>query len=109
MIQFVAAGTPRAVSEAIEHCATEQRAVSAIVVPWESDAASLSMSVTAVSGDGWAIEHANLGTIRLTDLGDDRTQVRVIADETSDPERQKRAPLFERFAEQIQQRFTLGS
>jgi hypothetical protein len=109
VIEFVAAGNPRAVSRAIEDCATEQRSVSAIVVPWESDAATLSMSVTAVSGDGWAIEHANLGTIRLTDLGNDRTQVTMTAEQTSDPDRQERAPLFERFAQQIQHRFALAS
>jgi hypothetical protein len=97
------------VSRAIEDCATEQRTVSAIVVPWESDAATLSMSVTAVSGDGWAIEHANLGTIRLIDLGNEHTHVKITADETTDPDRTKRAPLFERFAQQIQNRFTRTS
>ena len=74
MIEFVASGSPRALSRTIEEFAADQRLVSAIVVPWESDATNLSMAVTAVTGDGWAIEHTNLGTIRLTDLGNDRTR-----------------------------------
>ena len=63
MIEFVASGSPRALSRTIEEFAADQRLVSAIVVPWESDATNLTMSVTAVTGDGWAIEHTNLGTI----------------------------------------------
>lgn len=106
MIEFVASGTPRAVSRAIEEYAQDQRTVSAIVVPWESDRASLSMSVTAVAGEGWAIEHTNLGTIRLMDLGDDRTRVAAASDEHP-PDRlnPKQTRLFDQFAEQIARRF----
>ena len=64
---------------AIEEYARAQGALTAIVVPWESDATTLSMAVTAVKKDGWAIEHTNLGTIRLTDAGDERTTVAITA------------------------------
>jgi hypothetical protein len=104
MIEFVAAGSPRVLSRAIEDFAAAQRIVAAIVVPWESDSVTLTMSVTAVSGDGWAIEHENLGSIRLTDLGGERTRVMVAADhvEQASP---KRSALFDRFAQEIQTRF----
>ena len=109
MIEFVASGSPRAVSQAIEEYAAGQRTVSAMVVPWESDLAVLKMSVTAVSGDGWAIEHTNLGTIRLMDLGNERTQVSAAGAETIDPDQQKRAVVFDRFAQQIQSRFRVST
>jgi hypothetical protein len=109
MIEFLASGSPGAVSRAIEECAAEQRTVNAIVVPWESDRTTVSMSVTAVTGDGWAIEHTNLGTIRLTDVGNDCTRVDAAADDRSDPEQHKRSALFERFAQQIQKKFQLAS
>jgi hypothetical protein len=109
MIEFLASGSPSAVSRAIEEYTAEQRTVTAIVVPWESDCSTVSMSVTAVTGDGWAIEHTNLGTIRLTDVGNDCTRVDAEADNRSDPEQQKRSALFERFAQQIQKRFQLAS
>jgi len=106
MVEFVASGSPRVVSRAIEEFATGLRTVSAIVVPWESDRTTLTMAVTAVGGEGWAIEHTNLGTIRLTDLGNEHTQVSVAADETSQTDEQKRNAFFGRFAREIQSRFT---
>jgi hypothetical protein len=109
MVEFIAAGSPQSVSRAIEAYAAERRLVSAIVVPWESDRVTLSMSVTAVSGDGWAIEHTNLGTIRLSDLGNDRTRVAAAADDSANPDRQRRMALFDRFAEQIQKQFRIES
>jgi hypothetical protein len=66
---FTATGSPQVVSRAIEEYARSQGQVSAIVIPWESDATTLSMAVTAVKSDGGAIEHTNLGTIRLVDAG----------------------------------------
>ncbi len=78
--------------------------MSAIVVPWESDSLTLSMAVTSSKSDGWAIEHTNLGTIRLTDLGNSATRVVVVAHDPDHPEKQKLATLFERFAHQIQNR-----
>jgi hypothetical protein len=104
-MEFVVAGSPRVVSRAIEEYAVQQRTVSALVVPWESDRETLSMAVTSVRGDGWAIEHVNLGTIRLTDLGEDRTRVAIAPDDPEHPDHQKLAVLFERFARHIQKRF----
>jgi hypothetical protein len=104
-IEFVANGTPRDVSKAIEEFAHGQGHVSAIVVPWESTASRLSMSVTSVKSDGWAIEHTNLGTVTLTDLGDERTAVAVAAHEPDHAESQKLTSVFGRFAQQLKTRF----
>jgi hypothetical protein len=70
-VTFTATGSPQVVSRAIEEYARSQGRVTAIVVPWESDDTMLSMAVTAVKSDGWAIEHTNLGTIRLVAAGDE--------------------------------------
>ena len=107
-VGFIVAGSPRLVSAAIEQYADEQRIVSAIVVPWESDRARLSMAVTSVKSDGWAIEHTNLGTISLTDLGNELTRVAIVAHEPDHPERQKLAALFDRFARQLQSTFEVA-
>jgi hypothetical protein len=107
-VEFVAAGSPRVVSRAIEACADEQRMVSALVVPWESHPEALSMAVTSAKVDGWAIEHTNLGTIRLTDLGNQRTGVLVRADQSSRTGEQKLARLFDEFARQLQTRFQVA-
>jgi hypothetical protein len=70
------------------------------------------MSVTAVSGDGWAIEHTNLGTIRLTDLGNDRTRFAAEVEDASHQShsnQSKSAGLFERFVQQLQGRLQPAS
>jgi hypothetical protein len=100
-MEFIARGSPKTVAERIEQCAVAQGNVTALVVPWESDRATLSMAVTAVKGDGWAIEHTNLGTIKLTAAGDERTTVTIAADEPNHPEKQKLAVVFERFAQAV--------
>src|SRR5471030_2845160 len=87
-LTFTAAGSPRVVSRAIEELARSQGHLTAIVVPWESDATTLSMAVTAVKSDGWAIEHTNLGTIRLTDAGAERTAVAIAVELPDHPEPQ---------------------
>jgi hypothetical protein len=102
--EFIVAGSPREVSRAIEQYADERRIVSALVVPWESDRDTLSMAVTSAKGEGWAIEHLNLGTIRLTDLGHDRTRVRMAADESTGLDAPQLVGLFDQFARQIQRR-----
>jgi len=134
-VDFVAAGSPRVVSRAIEACADEQRLVSALVVPWQSTRDVLSIAVTSARVDGWAIEHTNLGTVRLTDLGNERTRVEVFADDSSTlrepqgrpdpstssgspraasrgelnrPDEEKLTRLFEEFARQIRKRFEVG-
>jgi hypothetical protein len=100
-MEFTAQGSPKTVAERIEQCAIAQGNVTALVVPWESDRGTLSMAVTAVKGDGWAIEHTNLGTIRLTAAGDETTTVTIAADEPNHPEKQKLAAVFERFAQEV--------
>src|SRR5712692_5906037 len=109
MIEFTAARSPRAVSQAIEEYARGQGHVCALVVPWESDRLTLSMAVTSAKGEGWAIEHTNLGTIRLTDLGNDLTRVTVEAHEPDHAENQKLAALFDGFARQIKSKFQIQS
>ena len=102
ILQFTASASPSVVSRAIEQYAAGQGRLNALVVPWESDPATLSMAVTAVKSDGWAIEHTNLGTIRLTDLGNESTLVAVVAHEPDHAEKQKLAMLFDAFAREIQ-------
>ena len=104
-IDFVAKGSPREVSCAIEELAHGQGHVSAIVVPWESSGDVLRMSVTSVKSDGWAIEHTNLGTVTLTDLGNERTAVAVAAHDPDHAEKQKLTSVFDRFAQQLKTRF----
>ncbi|MGH9657697.1 MAG: hypothetical protein ACRD96_04075 [Bryobacteraceae bacterium] len=104
-VTFTATGSPQVVSRAIEEYARGQGHVTAIVVPWESDGSTLSMAVTAVKSDGWAIEHTNLGTIRLMHAGPERTEVAIAAEPPDHPERQKLAALFDRFVQQVQTRF----
>lgn len=116
ILEFTAHGSARAVARAIEAYAAERRVVSALVVPWESDATVLSMAVTSTRGDGWAIEHTNLGTIALADLGGDRTRVTVIGREPDQPEldhpvtdtRDRRAGVLSAFARQIEQTFAIA-
>jgi hypothetical protein len=104
-LEFSTAGSPRTVARAIEDFARAQAHVAAIVVPWESDATALSMAVTAVIGDGWAIEHINLGTIRLTDQGSEATHVAVAADRRGDHDTPQLAAMFERFTRQLYRHF----
>ena len=102
MIEFTATGSVKVISRAIEEYARAQGHVHALVVPWESSASMLSMAVTAVKADGWAIEHTNLGTIRLTAVGDDTTRVAIEAPETPSYAEPKLAAVFDRFAQQLQ-------
>jgi hypothetical protein len=105
-LEFSTAGSPRAVARAIEDFARAQAHVAAIVVPWESDARALSMAVTAVTGDGWAIEHTNLGTIRLTGDGADVTRVACAPDRRRVEDTPQLATLFERFTRQLHRHFS---
>ena len=102
---FVATGSPTSVSDAIETFARAQGHITALVVPWESTPSMLSMAVTSVKIDGWAIEHTNLGTITLTDLGNASTAVTVTAHDPDHPEKPKLITVFDRFAQQLQSRF----
>lgn len=105
VVTFTATGSPQVVSRAIEEYARGQGHVTAIVVPWESDGKALTMAVTAVKADGWAIEHTNLGTIRLVDAGQERTDVAIAAEPPDHPEPQKLAAVFDRFVRQVESRF----
>ena len=105
MTDFTAAGSPKVLSRAIEDCARAQGNVTALVVPWESDATTLRMAVTAVKIDGWAIEHTNLGTITLTDVGGDATGVTITPSEPDHAEGRQLSALFERFARELRDRF----
>ena len=109
MITFTATGSPQVVSRAIEEYARGEGHVTAIVVPWESDGTTLSMAVTAVKSDGWAIEHTNLGTIRLIDVGHERTNVAIAAEPPDHPDQQKLTAVFDRFAQQVQNKFHVES
>jgi hypothetical protein len=104
-LTFTAAGSPQILSRAIEEYARGQGHVNALVVPWESDGKTLSMAVTAVKSDGWAIEHTNLGTIRLIDAGQERTEVAIAAELPDHPARQTLIDVFDRFVRQVQSRF----
>jgi hypothetical protein len=105
-LEFSTAGSPRAVARAIEDFARAQAHVAAIVVPWESSADALNMAVTVSTGDGWAIEHTNLGTITLTEKGEDATHVAVAADPRGAPEL---AAVFARFTRQLHRHFSGAS
>jgi hypothetical protein len=100
IVDFTAQGTTRALASAIEQLALERRVVTALVVPWESDAATLRMAVTATKADGWAIEHTNLGTVSLADLGSERTRVVVTGESGHDT-----SAMLISFARQIERRF----
>lgn len=101
IVDFTARGTTRAVAAAIEQLAAERRVVTALIVPWESDAATLRMAVTATKADGWAIEHTNLGTVSLADLGSGQTRVSVIGESGAEA-----SAMLIAFARQIER--TLG-
>jgi hypothetical protein len=107
VVEFIAKGAPRVLSRAIEEHARGRGAVSVLLVPWESDPVTLRMAVTLVKSDGWAIEHANLGTVTLTDLGDGHTRVAVLGHpaEGDHPERDQFGALLAVLGRQIQGRF----
>src|SRR5229473_3256133 len=102
LFEFVTAGSPRAVSGAVEQLAVGLGSLTAIVVPWESDRNTLCMAVASTQGEGFALEHTNLGTIRLTDLGNETTRVEVLADLQHHPESQKLGKFFARFSGELQ-------
>lgn len=106
MTTFSVQGSPREVSRAIEEYARASGRVNALVVPWESDATTTNMAVTSVKADGWAIEHTDLGTIRLTDRGGVSTDVAVSARDPGPAAQPGLAALFQRFATELQRHLT---
>jgi len=104
---FVATGSPTSVSDAIETFARAQGHITALVVPWESTPSMLSMAVTSVKIDGWAIEHTNLGTITLTADGDG-TRVAFVGRAIEGEHEAKLARVFDQFAHDLRQRLGDG-
>jgi hypothetical protein len=108
LFEFLTAGSPRAVSGAVEQLAIGQGSLTAIVVPWESDRTTLCMAVASTQGEGWALEHTNLGTVRLTDMGNETTRVEILIDLQPHAEQQKLAKFFARFSSEIQSRLPVA-
>lgn len=104
LFEFLTSGSPRALSGTIEQVALGVGSLSAIVVPWESDRTTLSLAITSTQGEGHALVHTNLGTVRLVDAGNETTRVEVLADYLQHPEHQRLAKLFARFSSEIQSR-----
>lgn len=107
-IEFLTAGNPRVVSLAIEEFATSDGHVAALVVPWESQGATLNMAVTSVKSDGWAIEHTNLGTITLSDRGGEITAVTFSAEPPDRVGNPQLRALFDRFGERLHAKFAMS-
>jgi hypothetical protein len=103
---FTVAGSARDVARAVEEYARATGRVGALVVPWESDATTLSIAVTSVKADGWAIEHTDLGTIRVSDLGADSAAVRVVARDSVAASQPPLKAVFERFAADLHRHLT---
>ncbi len=108
LFEFVTAGSPRVVSGAIEQLAVGLGSLTGIVVPWESDRTTMCMAIASTQGEGWALEHTNLGTVRLTDLGNETTRVEILADLQNHPENQRLAKLFARFSSEVQSRLQVA-
>jgi len=101
-VEFTVQRPPRAVADEIEQLARAQGSLTALVVPWESSSGRLSMSVTSVKIDGWAIEHTNLGTITLTDAGGGTHVAASVSDDLDQAGNAKLATVFDQFARGIQ-------
>jgi hypothetical protein len=108
LLQFTVPGSPRDVARAVEEFAVGLGSLTAIVVPWESDRTTLVMTVTSTQGEGRFLEHTDLGTVRLIDLGNASTRVAVEAKPLDHAEKQRMAALFVRFTSQIQTRFQVA-
>ena len=103
---FTVAGSARDVSRAIEEYARATGRVGALVVPWESDATTLNIAVTSVKADGWAIEHTDLGTIRVTLLGADSASVTILARDSTAASQPALKAVFDRFAADLHRHLT---
>ena len=103
---FAVAGSARDVSRAIEEYARATGRVGALVVPWESDATTLNIAVTSVKADGWAIEHTDLGTIRVTDGGTHSASVTIVARDSAAAAQAALRAVFDRFAADLQRHLT---
>src|SRR4030095_16238381 len=106
LTEFSIPGSARDVSRAIEEYARATGRVGALVVPWESDATTLSIAVTSVKADGWAIEHTDLGTIRVTDVGATPASVAIVARDSDAPSQPALKAVFDRFASDLHRHLT---
>ncbi len=104
LFEFTTSGSPRALSGAIEQLAIGLGSLTAIIVPWESDRTTLCIAVASTQGEGWALEHTNLGTVRLSDLGNEMSRVELMSDLQHHPEQQRLFKLFDRFCNEVQSR-----
>jgi hypothetical protein len=109
IIEFTVHGSPRALAPAIEQHAAGMGSLQAIVVPWESDNATVSIAVTSAKGEGWAIEHTNLGTVKLTDIGNNTTRISIMSHQPEHTEGRGMLALFDGFARQIQSKLQVAS
>ena len=109
LLNFTVAGSPREIARAIEECAVGQASLSAIVVPWESDQSVVTIAVSSTQGEGCALQHTDLGTIRASDAGNDMTRVEIIAHHPDHGEKKSLAAHFVRFANHVQNRFKVAS
>jgi hypothetical protein len=94
------------VARAVEEYARATGRVGALVVPWESDATTLNIAVTSVKADGWAIEHTDLGTIRVTDGGTHSASVTIVARDSAAASQPALRAVFDRFAADLQRHLT---
>jgi len=106
LTEFSIPGSARDVSRAIEEYARATGRVGALVVPWESDATTLNIAVTSVKADGWAIEHTDLGTIRVTDLGANAASVAIVARDSDAASQPALKAVFDRFAADLHRHLT---
>jgi hypothetical protein len=69
------------------------------------------MAITLVTADGWAIEHTNLGTVKLSDLGNDRTRVILLEHVTGagHADQGRVLSLLETLGHELQRRFQAES
>jgi hypothetical protein len=105
LLNFTVSGSPHEASRAVQECSVGHGSLSAIVVSWESDRSTVTIAVTSTQGEGFALQHTDLGTIRLTEAGRDMTRVDIIAHHPDHGERKSLAAHFIRFANDLQARF----
>ena len=108
ILQFTVPGSLSDVSKTIEEFAVGVGSLTAVVVPWLSDRTNVTMAITSTQGEGRFLEHTDLGTVRLTDLGNHSIRVAIEPRPLDHAEKQRMATLFVRFASQIQTRFQVA-
>jgi len=108
ILKFTVPGSLGEVSQAIEEFAAGVGSLTAIMVPWLSDRTTVVMAVTSTHGEGRFLEHTDLGTVRLSDLGNHSIRVAIEPRALDHAEKQGMSALFLRFTSQIQTRFQVA-